>query len=466
MGTSWQQWDGRIVNGRFPLGQFLGGSEWSAVYLTEIEGARAAIKLIPADAPHAQAQVASWKLASQLSHPNLVRILDMGLWHADNQQDMQFAVIEYCEESLAGVLRQRPLTPAEAREMLVPALDAMKYLHAQDILHGQIKPTNILAVGDQLKLSTDAVRWNSEADHLSVADPYDPPEKTTGTVSLSGDIWSLGITLVEALTNRLPASDKDGNPELPEKLPPPFDAIAKGCLAPDRESRLSTTAIRNLLDRHVIEAVAETKAAAKPVATSSSDVRPAPVYGSAAAATPSSTWDADAKGSGLVGKRRFVLAAVAVFMILAIAVGLRLVRSSSESSPPAATRVVRDGKTAAPATASADGGAAKHKVSPASPGAVLHEVMPEVSSQARNTISGTVKVKVRVVVNAEGKVSQATLAAPGPSQYFANQALQAARQWTFVAPVHDEKSEASEWTLGFEFRKGGTKATAQRISPT
>jgi TonB family protein len=468
MVPSWQQWDGRIVNGRFRLLQYLGGSDYSAVYLTEIEGARAAIKLISVDAPHAQAQVTSWKLAGQLFHPNLVRILDTGLWHADNQQDMQFAVIEYCEESLAGVLRQRPLTPAEAREMLVPALDAMKYLHAQGIFHGQIKPTNILAVGDQLKLSTDGVRCNGEAEHSRVAGPYDPPEKTTGRISLCGDIWSLGITLVESLTNRLPASDKDGNPELLEELPPPFDAIAKGCLTPDRERRLSATAIRSLLDRPVIGAVAESKAAAKSEATSSSDVRTAPAHGTApAAAAGCASLDKKADGSALGVKRHFVLAAAGVFVILAMALGLRLVRKSSETSRPAATRAAQqDGKTAAPATTSADGGSAKLKALAAVRGAVLREVMPEVSSQARNTINGTVKVKVRVVVNAQGKVSQATLAAPGPSRYFAYQALQAARRWTFVAPVQGEKPEASEWILGFEFRKSGAKATAQRTSPT
>jgi TonB family protein len=467
MVPSWQQWDGRIVNSRFRLLQCLGGSDYSAVYLTEIEDARAAIKLIPVDAPHAQAQVASWKLAGQLSHPNLVRILDTGLWHADDQQDMEFAVIEYCEESLAGVLRQRPLTPAEAREMLVPALDAMKYLHAQGILHGQIKPTNILAVGDQLKLSTDGVRCNGEAEHSCVAGPYDPPEKTTGRISVSGDIWSLGMTLVESLTNRLPASDKDGNPELLEELPPPFDAIAKGCLTPDRERRLSATAIRSLLNRPVIEAVAESKAAAKSEATSSSDVRTAPAYGTAPAAAGSASLDKKADGSALGVKRHLVLAAAAVFVILAMALGLRLVRKSSETLRPAATRAAQqDGKTAVPATSSADGGSAKLKASPAVRGSVLREVMPEVSSQARNTINGTVKVKVRVVVNAQGRVSRATLAAPGPSQYFANQALQAARQWTFVAPVQGEKAEASEWILGFEFRKSGARATAQRTSPT
>lgn len=467
MAPSWHQWDGRIVNGRFPLREYLGGSQQSAVYLIEIEGARAAIKLIPANAPHAQAQVASWKLAGQLSHPNLVRIFETGLWHVDDHQDMQFAIIEYCEENLAGVLRHRALAPAETREMLVPALDALKYLHSQGILHGQIKPTNILAVADQLKLSTDGVRRNGEADHSRVAGPYDAPEKTTGTISLSGDIWSLGITLVEALTNRSPLRDKDGNLGLPEKFPPPFDAIAKGCLTPDRERRLSLTAIGDLLDRPVIETIAETKGVAKSEETSSSsDGRTGPAYGPVAAGARSSSQD-NAKGSALAGKRPFVLTATALFLILAIALGLRLVRNSSEPSQSKATSVAQpDGATAAArATTSAGAGASKPRALTNVPGAVLHEVMPDISSQARNTINGTVKVAVRVEVNAQGKVSQATLSERGPSKYFANQALQAARRWTFVAPINDENPEASDWILRFEFRKSGTKAATQRISP-
>ena len=466
MVPSWEQWDGRIVNGRFPLRQYLGGSEHSAVYLPEVEGTRAAIKLTPADTPHAQTQVACWKLASQLSHPNLVRILEIGLWHADAEQDMQFAIMDFCEESLAGVLDERPLTPAEARKMLVAALDALRYLHDQGISHGQIKPTNIMAVAEQLKLSTDGVRRNGEADPSPIARPYDAPEKRTGTISVRSDIWSLGMALVEALTNRLPARDKDGNPELPDKIPPPFDAIAKGCLTPDRERRLSIADIRRLLDRPVIEAVTERKAVAQ-AAISSWNGGTAPAYGSLPAAVRSSSRNKSGKASALAGKRRFVLLAAVVLVITAIAVGRLLIGHSSESSRSAAARVAQgySATGAAAATSAGRGGAAKPNALTAGPGAVLHEVMPEVSGQARNTINGTVKVKVRVAVNTQGGVSGTTLAARGPSNYFANKALQAARQWSFIAPIHDGKPEISEWTLLFEFRKSGTKAAAQRTSP-
>jgi hypothetical protein len=64
---TWQQWEGRVVSGRFPLLRYLGGSEQSAVYLTEIDGSKVAIKLIPADAAQAQIQLSRWELASKLS---------------------------------------------------------------------------------------------------------------------------------------------------------------------------------------------------------------------------------------------------------------------------------------------------------------------------------------------------------------------------------------------------------------
>src|SRR5579863_21306 len=174
----WQLWDGRIVNGKYRLRQFLGETAEMAVYLTEVNGSTALLKLLAANAPQARSQVASWKLAVQFSHPNLVRVFETGLWHADDDHDMQFAAMENCEESLDAVLRQRPLTPAEGRPMLVPLLDALKYLHQHSVAHGQLNPANILAIGDQLKLSADHLRHCSNANDPLGTGPYDAPEKS------------------------------------------------------------------------------------------------------------------------------------------------------------------------------------------------------------------------------------------------------------------------------------------------
>ncbi|HUI83565.1 MAG TPA: TonB family protein [Candidatus Binatia bacterium] len=461
--TGWQQWDGRIVNGKFPLRRYLGGSEESVVYLTEIGAAKAVIRLIGADAPQAEAQVACWKLAGQLSHPNLVRIFETGVWHADDEQDMHFAVVEYCEESLAEVLRQRPLTPAETRDMLLPALDALQYLHAQGIVHGEINPANVLATGDQVKLSTDSLHHSGEAYPGRAASPYDAPERSTGMLSFSADIWSLGITLVEALTTRLPACAGDGVPQLPAELPPPFDAITKGCLMPERERRLTIAGIRSLLlDRRTSEVllkprpVTDAQPAAMPEARKPTASGPAP---------PLTRFLAQArniKASTIAGKPRLVVPAAVLLVVLAFAGGLLLLRRSTGTSTP--TGAAQQNRPASAPAAGATG-ASPGRLRASTAGRVRHEVMPDISGQARNTINGTVKVKVRVEVNTEGRVSRATLAEHAPSSYFATHALEAARQWTFEPPIRGGRPQPAEWTLRFEFRRSGTSAAAQRTSP-
>ena len=89
--------------------------------------------------------------------------------------------------------------------------------------------------------------------------------------------------------------------------------------------------------------------------------------------------------------------------------------------------------------------------------------MPTILAHAQNTITGTVKVKVQVTVDANGRVSSAKLASKGPSTYFANEALRAARQWTFTPSVRDGKRQPSEWAIHFEFRRSGTKVSARPV---
>src|SRR6516165_3479476 len=165
---------------------------------------------------------------------------------------MLFAVMEYADENLAQVLPDRPLTPAEASQMLRPALDVLSYLHGQGMVHGSIKPTNFMAVSDELKLSSDGIRPVGNAEESSEsASVYDAPERAKGAISPSGDVWSLGTVLVEALTNRLPTRDRrdENDPALPQNIPPLFDDIAKHCLSTDPGRRWSTTEIRERLDR-------------------------------------------------------------------------------------------------------------------------------------------------------------------------------------------------------------------------
>src|SRR5262249_12278756 len=158
MSEAWKQWEGHVVDSKFQLKRFLGGSEQSAVFLTEDperDLQPVAIKLID-DQENADLHLARWGLAQGLSHPHLIRILRTGR-SSLGSREVIFALMEYAEENLAQILPERPLTPPEAREMQKPALDALAYVHRQGFVHGRLKPANVLAVNDQLKLSSDGL---------------------------------------------------------------------------------------------------------------------------------------------------------------------------------------------------------------------------------------------------------------------------------------------------------------------
>ncbi len=256
-----KQWEGQIVEGIFPLRQYLGGSDHSAVFLTEYsEGGqqKAAIKLFPEDSATADSQISSWEIAAQLSHPNLLRLFRGGRCRIDGN-DLLYLVMEYAEEDLAGILPQRALTPEETRDMLCPVLDALEYLHGKGFVHGDLKPANILATGDHLKLSSDAISRVGESQGGSRrVDAYDPPEATSGMLTPAADVWSLGMTLVEVLTQHLPEWQPETNrdPVVPANLPAPYLEIARQCLRMEPQRRVSVADIAARLNARVAVAAA------------------------------------------------------------------------------------------------------------------------------------------------------------------------------------------------------------------
>ncbi len=465
--ATWQQLEGRVINGKFPLRRYLGGSEHSAVYLTEINGSKATIKLIPSDATQAQVQLSRWELASKLSHPHLVRILDTGRWRADDKWDILFAVMEPVDENLAEILCSRRLTPVEASEMMVPTLDALSYLHGHGLVHGNINPANIMAVGDELKLSSDGIRPMGESEESTESgNAYDAPENARGAISPSSDIWSLGMTLVEALTNRLPAWDgtRENDPELPEHIPQPFDDIAQHCLSWDPRRRWSTAEIRERMDG---APAAAREDVAKQEISAVAETREFPASATRRSVPSPAARETIVQSPGTTGKRRGgrVVAAIIIALVL-IAGGIRLFRHSSETPQPASATSPQPSATS-PLPPTQPAGLPNSRTNASvGHGAVAHEVLPDVPQKARDTISGTVSVKVKVAVNPSGAVSHAVLVSSGGSGYFANQALQAASKWTFTPPTVDGKAVPSEWSLRFEFKRNGTKAVPQRTSPS
>jgi TonB family protein len=91
--------------------------------------------------------------------------------------------------------------------------------------------------------------------------------------------------------------------------------------------------------------------------------------------------------------------------------------------------------------------------------------MPQVSPNARRTIQGRIKVRVKVEVDAAGNVAKATLESAGPSKYFSRVALEAARDWKFSPASASEQGATREWKLQFAFSRTNTEGSAVRAAP-
>src|SRR5262249_11385436 len=124
------------------------------------------------------------------------------------EMPLAYVVMEFAEENLAAVLAERPLTAEETLDLLHPAAGALAYLHDRGLAHGSLKPSNILALRDTLKLSSDAV--------------------TAGDAS--ADLRELAATMVYALT-RQPVKFHAADVETGiNSLPVPFQEIARNCI--------------------------------------------------------------------------------------------------------------------------------------------------------------------------------------------------------------------------------------------
>ncbi|HEY6925920.1 MAG TPA: protein kinase, partial [Steroidobacteraceae bacterium] len=236
MSEVWSRWTGHVVNGTFPLRRYLGASDHSGVFLTEFAGREpheVAIKLVRAIPTLVDSHGAQWEAAAELANPHLVQLLEAGQCQLDGLPYL-YLVMEYADQTLAQLLEHRAMAQEEAREMLLPILDTLAFLHNRNMVQGQLKPANILVIGDTLKLASDTIRSVSDATaSINMVSVYDPPEVHDGSVSTAGDMWALGITLFEALT-RSPPIGMDARRDgiiLPPDFSPMFRDIVRACLS-------------------------------------------------------------------------------------------------------------------------------------------------------------------------------------------------------------------------------------------
>jgi TonB family protein len=302
-----------------------------------------------------------------------------------------------------------------------------------------------MAVGDLIKVSSDGLCGVGESSRvLGATNGYAAPEIADGAgMAPAADVWSLGVTLVEALTQNPPVWKGTEQAELvlPETLP--FFDIASHCLRRNPQQRWTVPEIAERLNQ-------------APLATLEREV-----------VQPKSSFT----------KWGYLAPAIAVGLVLLAVLGSKVLHHHTSDDQAASQQKAEVGRSAqntpgqnpinkeassAPASATAPPVAAKNSAGARSQGTMAHQVMPEVLNAALRTVQGKLKVRIKVTVDSSGNVVLAKFDSRGPSKYFAERTLEAARQWKFNPPQVDGRGVPSEWILRFEFtRSGATVHPAQ-----
>jgi TonB family protein len=243
-------WEGLTVDGKFPLLEWLGGWGNRCVFLTVGQATHTAdIKLVEAVGGDADINVSRWEAAKGFPHPCLLQYMETGRYRI-RDIDVDYVVTEKADTFLSGMIPQRALSAEQMREILGPVIDALAFLHQSGFVHGSVKPSSIVLINTQWKLSPDEMARAGEPFRLTrELDTYDAPERAADTLTAAADMWSLGMILVEACSQRTPVWDRNavGDLGVPDWLPEPFREIAKRCLRWDPQARISAAEARELL---------------------------------------------------------------------------------------------------------------------------------------------------------------------------------------------------------------------------
>jgi serine/threonine-protein kinase len=199
---------------RWRLLELLGSGGQATVWLAEDRtlGQRVALKVLHTDAN--ERTRGRWleevRQGRRLSHPNLIRIFDLV-----ETSDRPVAVMEYVP---GGTLsdRVRDTGPQPVNDVIDwtrDVLEVLSYLHQQRIVHRDVKPSNLLLTEDgRIKLSDlGLVRSLDRGSDLTrtmegIGTPrFMAPEQLRGEQPTPAcDLYSLGVTLYQLLTGRLP----------------------------------------------------------------------------------------------------------------------------------------------------------------------------------------------------------------------------------------------------------------------
>jgi serine/threonine protein kinase len=224
-------------------------------------GRLVAIKLLPkalAQGDARQRFIQEARVVGRLSHPSIITLHDMGI---DEATQTPYLVMEFLEgQPLDKILDRGSVPLPRACAMAAEVATALAAAHHKGVIHGDVKPANILITDDgRVKLMDFGMA--RLASHDSGATPligtpaYWCPEQIMGKPQdARSDLFSLGVVLYEMVTGQRPfdADSLQGicsrvlssTPLLPSQanpsVPTGFDAVIARCLAKDPAARYAT----------------------------------------------------------------------------------------------------------------------------------------------------------------------------------------------------------------------------------
>jgi serine/threonine-protein kinase len=203
-----------IVDGRYRVVSRIGSGGMADVYCAEDLqlGRNVALKLLhdrfAADGEFVERFRREASSAAGLQHPNVVAVYDRGEWDGTSYIAMEHVRGRTLKQL---VTEEAPLDPGRAIGLVEQILRAARFAHRRGIIHRDLKPHNVIVDDeDRAKVTDFGIARAGASDMTQTGSimgtaQYLSPEQAQGApVDARSDLYSIGITLYELLTGRVP----------------------------------------------------------------------------------------------------------------------------------------------------------------------------------------------------------------------------------------------------------------------